>query len=143
MSVLLLCEAASAFDDLTLSNKDDIMVQQNKYSWPNLFRATHFVPATEYVRANRLRYLLIQEMNKMMDSVEYLHCSVFWRCDNLLITNFTGHPSVVMPNGFISPNKPTSIVFIGQLYDEGKLLAIAKKYQDATGFQMKHPEGFR
>lgn len=59
MSVLLMCEAASAFDELTLSNKDDLMIQQNKYSWPNLFRAAHCIPATEYIRANRIRICLL------------------------------------------------------------------------------------
>ena len=70
MSVILMAEAAAAFDELTLSNRDDLMVQQKKDRWPNLFRAAHFIPATEYIRANRLRYLLIQQMNEMMKKVD-------------------------------------------------------------------------
>jgi len=62
--------------------------------------------------------------------------------DNLLITNLTGHPSMVIPNGFSDPKKPLSIVFTGQLFEEGKLIAIAKKYQDATDFHLTHPPGF-
>jgi Asp-tRNA(Asn)/Glu-tRNA(Gln) amidotransferase A subunit family amidase len=141
MSVLLMCEAASAFDELTLTNRDDLMVQQNKYRWPNFFRAAHFVPATEYIRANRLRYLLIQKMDEVMKQVDVCIAPSL-AGDNLLVTNLTGHPSVVVPDGFIDEKTPTSIVFIGQLFDEGKLLAVAKKYQDATGFHLKHPPGF-
>jgi Asp-tRNA(Asn)/Glu-tRNA(Gln) amidotransferase A subunit family amidase len=59
--------------------------------------------------------------------------------DNLLVTNLTGNPAVCVPNGFVNEKTPASIVFIGQLYEEGKLLAAAKAYQDATGFQLKHP----
>jgi len=141
MSLLLMCEAASAFDELTLSNRDDLMVQQDRFNWPNFFRAAHFIPATEYLRANRLRYNLIQKMNEVMNTVDVCIAPSL-AGDNLLVTNLTGHPSVVVPNGFVEPRKLTSIVFIGQLFDEGKLLAVAKKYQDATGFQLKHPPGF-
>jgi Asp-tRNA(Asn)/Glu-tRNA(Gln) amidotransferase A subunit family amidase len=141
MSLLLMCEAASAFDELTLTNRDDEMVQQNKDRWPNLFRAAHFIPATEYIRANRLRYMLIQQMEYIMETVDVCIAPSL-AGDNLLITNLTGHPSVVVPDGFLDEKTPTSIVFIGQLFEEGKLLAIAKKYQDATGFQLKHPPGY-
>ncbi|TAH41339.1 MAG: amidase [Bacteroidetes bacterium] len=142
MSLLLECEVAAAFEELTLTNRDDEMVQQNKNRWPNYFRAAHFIPATEYIRANRLRYLLIQEMDRMMSRVD-LCIAPSLAGDNLLITNLTGHPSIVIPNGFINESSPTSIVFIGQLYEEGKLLSVAKKYQDKTAFHLIHPPLFK
>lgn len=138
VAILLFCESASAFDDLTLSNRDDLMAQQKKDRWPNYFRAAHFIPATEYIRANRLRYLLVQQMNNVMKQVDVCIAPSLTG-DNLLVTNLTGHPSVVVPNGFIDPKTPTSIVFTGQLFGEATLLAVAKAYQDATGFQLKHP----
>lgn len=138
MAILLMSEAASAFDELTLTNRDDLMVQQGKYRWPNFFRAAHFIPATEYVRANRLRYLLIQQMNEVMKQVD-LFVAPSLTGDNLLTTNLTGHPAVVLPDGFLDSKTPTSIVFTGQLFDEGRLLAVAKEYQDATGFHKQHP----
>ena len=141
MAMLLVCEAASAFDDLTLSNKDDLMVQQNRDRWPNIFRAAHFIPATEYIRASRLRWLLVQQMDELMKQVDiFIAPSLIG--DNLLVTNLTGHPSICIPNGFVDEKTPTSIVFTGQLYEEGKLIAIAKKYQDATNFHTKHPPLF-
>jgi Asp-tRNA(Asn)/Glu-tRNA(Gln) amidotransferase A subunit family amidase len=138
MSILLLCEAASAFDELTLSNTDDQMVQQRRDRWPNYFRAAHFIPATEYIRANRLRWKLIQQMEEQMNKVS-ICIAPSLSGDNLLVTNLTGHPSIVVPNGFSDPKTPVSIVFTGQLYDEGTLIAVTKKYQDATGFHKSHP----
>jgi Asp-tRNA(Asn)/Glu-tRNA(Gln) amidotransferase A subunit family amidase len=142
MSIILTAEASAAFDELTLSHRDDQMVQQRKDRWPNIFRAGHFIPATEYIRANRLRYLLVQEMDKMMNRVD-ICIAPSLAGDNLLVTNLSGHPSVVLPNGFINPKTPTSIVFIGQLFGEARLLAIAKKYQDATGWLTRHPPMFK
>ncbi len=141
MSVLLMCEAAAAFDDLTLSNHDDRMVQQGKYNWPNLFRAAHFIPATEYIRANRLRYLLVQQFDSLVSRYDLI-VAPSRAGDNLLVTNLTGHPSVVLPNGFLNGLTPVSLVFIGQLYGEATLIAAAKAYQDATGFHQKHPPLF-
>jgi Asp-tRNA(Asn)/Glu-tRNA(Gln) amidotransferase A subunit family amidase len=59
--------------------------------------------------------------------------------NNLLLTNLTGHPCVVLPNGFDKKGSPASISFMGRLYDEATTLAVAKAYQDATGFHRKHP----
>ncbi|MBI2618581.1 MAG: amidase [Ignavibacteriales bacterium] len=138
LSFILSAEAAAAFDDLTRSGKDDQMVRQIKNAWPNVFRAARFVPAVEYIQANRVRSLLIQDMATLMKDID-VYVAPSFGGDNLLLTNLTGHPCVVLPNGFTSEGTPTSISFIGRLYGEAKLLAAAKKYQDATGFHLKHP----
>jgi Asp-tRNA(Asn)/Glu-tRNA(Gln) amidotransferase A subunit family amidase len=140
-SIILSAEAAAAFDDLTRSGKDGLLVQQTKDSWPNEFRGSRMIPAVEYIQANRVRYMMIQEMEKLMNMVD---CYVAPSSDdaNLLLTNLTGHPCVVLPDGFSQQGTPTSISFIGRLFDEGTLLAVAKKYQDATDFHMKHPPLF-
>src|SRR5690606_6061925 len=62
ISIILDSEAGAAFDELTRSNMDDLLVMQTKGSWPNIFRTSHFIPAVEYINANRIRYLLIQKM---------------------------------------------------------------------------------
>lgn len=140
MSFILSAESAAAFDDLTLSNKDDKLVRQIRNAWPNVFRASRFIPAVEYIQANRLRYQLIQEMHKVMEKVDIYIAPSF--DTNLLLTNLTGHPCVVLPNGFNDKNSPVSISFMGRLYEEGKLIAFADAYQRATEFHKKHPEGF-
>lgn len=134
---ILSVEAAAAFDDLTLSNQDDQLAQQLKRSWPNLLRTARFVPAVEYVKANRIRSQLIAEMDQLFKDVDIIvHPS--WASDGLRISNLTGHPAVVVPNGF-KEGKPTSITFMGKLYREGDLLKIAKAYQDQAGFHLQHP----
>ncbi len=138
MTVILSAEAAAAFDDLTLSGKDDLLVRQIKNAWPNAFRSSRFIPAVEYVQANRARYLLIQEMAKVMKDID-VYVAPSFEGNNLLLTNLTGHPCVVAPNGFDQKGSPTSISFMGGLYDEAAVLAVAKVYQEATDFHFKHP----
>ena len=140
MGFILSAEAAAAFDELTLSGRDSLLVRQIKNAWPNVFRASRFVPAVEYIQANRARYQLIQEMAKMLENIDVYVSPSFG--PNLLLTNLSGHPCVVLPNGFDEEGSPTSISFMGKLYDEGTLLAFAKAYQDATDFHKKHPPLF-
>jgi Asp-tRNA(Asn)/Glu-tRNA(Gln) amidotransferase A subunit family amidase len=140
ISFILSAEAAAAFDELTLSGRDSLMVRQVKNAWPNVFRASRFIPAVEYIQANRIRYELIQKMAQLMEKVDLYVAPSFET--NLLLTNLSGHPCVVVPNGFNEEGSPTSISFTGRLYDEGKLLAFAKAYQDATDFHKKHPPLF-
>ncbi len=139
IAFILSAEAGAVFDELTRSNKDDLLVRQIKKAWPNEFRSSRFIPAVEYINANRIRNLLIQEMFKIMKEVN-VYLAPSWEGDNLLLTNLTGHPCVVLPNGFSDEGLPTSITFTGKLFDEGTLIAVAKKYQDATDHHLKHPE---
>ncbi len=141
ISFILWAEAAAAFDELTRSGKDDMMVRQVQLAWPNVFRASRFIPAVEYIQANRARFMLIQEMAIEMKKVD-LFVTPSFGGNNLLVTNLTGHPCVVVPNGFKENGSPTSISFIGQLYDEGTILAVAKAYEDATEWHKKHPPLF-
>jgi len=141
LSFVLTAEAAAAFDEITRTNQDDRMVRQIKDAWPNYFRGSRFIPAVEYIQANRLRRMVIDDMAKLMDSIDVYMAPAF-EGDNLLLTNLTGHPCVVLPDGFTKEGHPVSLTFIGRLYDEATLLAVAKAYQDATDFHKKHPKGF-
>ena len=138
ISFILSAEAAAAFDDLTRSGNDDLLVRQIKNAWPNSFRSSRFIPAVEYIQANRVRYLIIQDMQKLMNTVDVYVTPTFGG-SNLLLTNLTGNPCVVVPDGFTKEGSPTSITFVGQLFGEAKLLAVARRYQEATGFHLKHP----
>ena len=136
MLIILSAESGAAFEDLTLSNRDDMMVKQDKNAWPSGFRSSHFIPAVEYIQANRARAILIEEIHKKMKGLDAFIAPAFGQ--NLVATNLSGHPCVVLPNGFIN-GLPTSITFTGQLFGEGKLLKIAEAYQRASDFHKKQP----
>ena len=142
LSIILSAEAGAAFDELTRSDRDDLLVRQIKDAWPNVFRGSRFIPAVEYINANRIRFLLIQQMQEVMENID-LYVAPSWEGDNLLLTNLTSHPCVVLPNGFSEDGTPTSITFIGRLFDEGRLIAFAKKYQDTTDFNKTHPDNYK
>ncbi|MEJ2720608.1 MAG: amidase, partial [bacterium] len=92
----------------------------------------------------RVRFLVIQDMERILDDAGVdIYVAPSFGGSNLLLTNLTGHPCVVLPNGFNEEGGPVSISFIGRLYDEGELLGAANAYQRATEHHEKHPEGFR
>jgi Asp-tRNA(Asn)/Glu-tRNA(Gln) amidotransferase A subunit family amidase len=139
LSFILNAEAAAAFDELTRSNRDDLLVRQIKQAWPNSFRQARLIPAVEYIQANRIRTLLMEEMARKMKGID-VYIAPSFGGNNLLLTNLTGHPAVVVPNGFDEKGSPTSISFIGNLFEEAKTLRVAKAYQDVTDFHRKHPD---
>ena len=138
ISFLLSTEGAAAFDELTRSSDDDLLKQQTSGSWPSTFRKRRFVPAVEYLRAQRIRWLLIQDTAKVFEKVDAI-IAPSQAGRSVLLSNLTGHPCVVLPDGFSKDGTPTSICFIGKLFGEAELLAVAKKFQDATDFHKKHP----
>jgi Asp-tRNA(Asn)/Glu-tRNA(Gln) amidotransferase A subunit family amidase len=136
----LKAEAATAFDALTRSGRDEMLVRQVKNAWPNVFRQGQLVPAVDYLRANRVRTLLMQAMERVTAEVD-VWVSPSYGGDNLLLTNLTGHPAVVVPNGFRgSDGTPTSITFMAGLYREEDALSVAHAYQQATGFHLRRPD---
>ncbi len=138
LSFILNVEAAAAFDELTRSNRDDLLVRQIENAWPNVFRQARLIPAVEYIQANRIRSLLEQEMIQKMEGMD-VYVAPSFGGSNLLLTNLTGHPSVVVPNGFNKQGSPTSISFIGNLFEEEKILSLAKAFQEATDHHLKRP----
>jgi len=139
ISFILRAEAAAAFDELTRSNRDDLLVRQDRGAWPNSFRQARLIPAVEYIQANRLRTLLMQQMAETMEKID-VYIAPRRGGANLLITNLTGHPAVLVPNGHNEKEGPTPISFIGNLFEEASALRAAKAFQDATGFHLKHPD---
>jgi len=155
MRTILLAEAAAAFDDLTRSGRDKLLTRQTRDDWPNTFRSARFIPAVEYIQANRARMMAMDAMVKVFEQVDVIVAPTFG--PQLVMTNLTGHPAVILPNGVRGDDAPkpqirdgevqgggpgttVSLTFLGQLYGEAKLLAVAKAYQDATGFHLKHPK---
>ena len=141
VSIILNAESAAAFDELTRTNRDDLIERQDKDFWPNSFRAARTIPAVEYINANRYRYTLCQNMNAFMKNYDVLIVPTF-SGRQLSMTNLTGNPVVCMPIGFNQAGSPLSITLIGNLYDEATILAAAKAFQDKTDFNKKHPQKF-
>ena len=138
LRIILNAESAAAFDDLTRSGRVNEMKDS---SWPNSFRQSRLIPAVEYIQANRVRTLIMEEMDKVMKDVDVV-VTPSYGGNILLLTNLTGHPAVVVPAGFAQDGTPVSISFIGKLFGEAETLAVAKAYQDATGFHLKQPPQF-
>jgi Asp-tRNA(Asn)/Glu-tRNA(Gln) amidotransferase A subunit family amidase len=141
LRIILAAEASAAFDALTRSGKDDQLVRQDQNAWPNYFRESRFIPAVEYIQANRVRYVLIQELNKLFDEYDAILTPSFGG-PQLLATNLSGHPVVCIPNGFNESRSPTSFSIICGLFDEGTILYMASKFQDRTKFEDKRPPIF-
>ncbi|MBT0812098.1 amidase [Litoribacter ruber] len=141
MSIMLMAEGAAAFDELTRSGQDDLLVAQHKNAWPNLFRAARFIPAVEYIQASRQRAVLIEEMHELFSEYDVIITPTYGG-NQLLITNLTGHPALCLPNGFGENGSPTSITFLANLFDEEKLIMLGKAYQEKTEWEEKRPPLF-
>ena len=157
MVPLLTAEAAAAFDDLTISGRDRLLTEQGIEDWPNAFRIARFYPAVEYIQANRARTLAIRQVSALFEQVDII---VTPSTDTQLIaTNLTGHPALILPNGLRGadapkppaiddgdhddiggPGTPVSLTFLAGHYQDAKLAAFASAYQKATGFHKLHPK---
>ncbi len=143
MDVVIGAECAAQFDEMTRKNIDDLLTRQTKNDWPNQFRTARFVPAVEYINAQRHHYLLMQKVNEVVSQYDAIICPSRGGGNQSAITNLTGHPVVCVPTGFDArTNLPTGISFVGRLYDEGTILRIANFYQEHTGHEELHPKGF-
>ncbi len=133
ISFVLNTEAAAAFDDLTRSPgiKDESL-----NAWPNSFRTHRFVPAVEYIRAQRIRTLLMREMDRLMSTYDAFLSST--NSSTLSLTNLTGHPAVAVRAGFVA-NAPLMLMVTGRLYDEATMLRVALAHERATAWNAKNP----
>ena len=157
MTPLLTAEAAAAFDELTTSGRDRLLTEQGPEDWPNLFRIARLYPAVEYIQANRVRTLAIEQFARLFQQVDVIVTPTFG--EQLIATNLTGNPAVIVPNGLRGndapaaptvdtgeddsiggPGTPVSLTFLGGLYQDAKLCAFARAYQQATGFHKQHPK---
>ncbi len=160
MVPLLTAEAAASFDELTMTGRDKLLTAQGPYDWPNSFRTARFYPAVEYIQANRVRSLAIAQLSKLFEQVDVIVAPTGG--EQLLATNLTGHPAVIVPNGLRGddaphgtrsladdsgdddsiggPGTPVSLTFLAGHHQDARLLLLARAYQQATGFQKQHPK---
>jgi Asp-tRNA(Asn)/Glu-tRNA(Gln) amidotransferase A subunit family amidase len=141
VNVVLTAESGAAFDELTRTDRDTLIERQDKAFWPNIFRTARFIPAVEYINANRYRTQLCQTVQSFMKQYDVVIVPTFTG-NQLSITNLTGNPAVCLPIGFDEAGSPSSITLIGNLYDEASILLAAKAYQDRTSHHKKHPPKF-
>ena len=132
---LLEAEAAAAFDDVTRDGQVRTLKGQNPGDWPNSFRSSRLIPAVEYIRAQRIRTILVERFEKFMADWDVI---VMPSSALLTTTNLTGNPQVVLKCGFVN-GTPRSIGFLGRIYDEGAPLRVALAYEQATEWHKKHP----
>jgi len=157
MTALLTAEAAAAFDDLTLSGRDALLTEQGVEDWPNAFRTSRFYSAVDYIQANRARTLAVQQVSALFEQVDVIVTPT--NGTQLVATNLTGHPALIVPNGLRGadaprppnvddgdnddiggPGTPVSLTFLAGHYQDSKLAAFGRAYQLATGFERLHPE---
>jgi Asp-tRNA(Asn)/Glu-tRNA(Gln) amidotransferase A subunit family amidase len=141
---LLEAEAAAAFDDITRDGQVRTLRGQNPQDWPNSFRSSRLIPAVEYIRAQRVRTLLVEKFEKFMEPWDAL---VIPAQALLTTTNLTGNPQVVVKCGFTEATLqngaktpvPRTLGFLGKIYDEGAPLRVALAYEQATEWHRKNP----
>jgi len=141
LRIVLNAEAAAAFDELTRSGRDDLLVRQGTGAWPNSFRRARMIPAVEFLQANRVRTMVMGALDAALEGID-VFITPSYGGDVLLMTNLTGHPVVVLPSGFDEENHPASISFVGKLWGEADALRVARAWQDATGHHRKTPPLF-
>lgn len=154
---MLEAEAAAAFDELTRSGRDQLLTGQQPFDWPNQFRTARLYPAVDYIQAARARTLAVAEMTTLFADIDVLVTPSGGA--QLIATNFTGQPAVIVPSGFRGsdappspnledgalnnaggPGTPVSLTFLAPLYADAKACALAHAYQQKTGFQLLHPK---
>jgi Asp-tRNA(Asn)/Glu-tRNA(Gln) amidotransferase A subunit family amidase len=135
MDFLLTTEAAAAFDDLVRSDKLDLMATEPERSaWVGSFRLHEFVPAVQYIQANRARYRLMEAYHEFFKDMDVLVGSA------LGPTNLTGHPEMAFPHGFDSKGQPAVLRLTGRLFGDADILLLAHALQQRTDFHLRRPK---
>jgi Asp-tRNA(Asn)/Glu-tRNA(Gln) amidotransferase A subunit family amidase len=154
---ILSAEGAAAFDELTLSGRDALLTGQKSYDWPNSFRSARFIPAVDYIQAERALALAITAMHEVFQHFDVIVTPSGGT--QLTATNLCGQPAVIVPNGlrgadappfakdgeddwpsYGGPGTAVSITFLAPLYEDAKAVALANAYQQNTGFHRLHPK---
>ena len=163
LNLILFAEGAAAFEELTLSGGLSELKAQVPDAWPNLFRQARFLSAVDFVQADRMRRKVAQEMARVFSQVDLLLVPSL-RDEMLVITNFTGHPSLTLRAGFVEVRKarsdwapdpehplptfstprrvPHGVTLIGRPFDEGTLGAVGIALERAFAVAADRPTGF-
>jgi Asp-tRNA(Asn)/Glu-tRNA(Gln) amidotransferase A subunit family amidase len=138
LSIILRAESAAVFDELVRSGRVDLLERSSR---PRTLREARFIPAVEYINANRARALVMLALHEALREVDLFVAPT--SAENLSqVTNLTGHPVIAVPSGVRDDGTLASLAFVGQLWGEPKIVAAAREYQEATGFHLKRPPRF-
>jgi len=140
-----------------MTGRDSLLTEQGEQDWPNSFRIARFYPAVEYIQANRARTLAIQQVSALFEQVDIIVTPT--NGEQLVVTNLTGHPALIVPNGLRGtdappppkiddgdddniggPGTPVSLTFLAGHYQDATLAAFGAAYQQATNFHKQHPK---
>lgn len=154
---MLEAEGAAAFDQLTRSGRDALLIGQEPFDWPTSFRVARFYSAVDYINASRARTLALAKMTELFKDFDVIVTPS--QGVQLTATNLCGQPAVIVPNGLRGadaplppntedgslynaggPGTPVSITFLAPLYEDAKAAALAHAYQQKTGFHLLHPK---
>ncbi len=163
LNIILFAESAAAFEEITLNHQVDELKMQTPDAWPNTFRQSRFLSAVDFVQADRLRRMVAVEMERVMASVDLLLVPSL-RDEFLVITNFTGHPSLTLRAGFVEVSEarsdwapdpqhpvmkfatprrvPHGVSLVGRLFDEGTIGQAGMALEAAFGVAGERPKGF-
>jgi Asp-tRNA(Asn)/Glu-tRNA(Gln) amidotransferase A subunit family amidase len=163
LNLILFAEGAAAFEELTLSGGLRELKAQVPDAWPNIFRQARFLSAVDFVQADRLRRKVAEEMARLFSHVDLLLVPSV-RDEMLTITNFTGHPALVLRGGFIEVAKarsdwapdpahplptfnpprrvPHGVTLIGRLFEEGTMVNAGLALERAFGVVGERPPEF-
>src|ERR1700755_3400303 len=160
---ILFAEGAASFEELALNNELGSLKVQVPDAWPNLFRQARFLSAVDFVQADRLRRKVAQEMARVFSNVDLLLVPSL-RDEMLVISNFTGHPSLTLRAGFVNVSEarsdwapdpknplpkfnpprrvPHGVTLIGRLFDEGTVAKAGLALERSLNVVGEHPPGF-
>ena len=163
LNLILFAEGAAAFEELTLRGGLRELKAQVPDAWPNIFRQARFLSAVDFVQADRLRRKVAEEMARLFSQVDLLLVPSV-RDEMLTITNFTGHPALVLRAGFVEVAKarsdwapdpshpmptfspprrvPHGVTLIGRLFEEGTMVSAGLALERAFGVVKERPPGF-
>jgi Asp-tRNA(Asn)/Glu-tRNA(Gln) amidotransferase A subunit family amidase len=160
---ILFCESAAAHEELDLSGRSRQLKMQVPDAWPNFLRLSRFVSAVDYVQADRLRRRFADELARLFERVDVLLVPSL-RDESLVVTNYTGHPSLTIRTGFVEVREarsdwapdpanplprfdpprrvPHGVTLVGRLFDEGTMARVGLALERAGGVSSERPASF-
>jgi len=136
---LLNAEAGAMFDELVRGGGINELADTGVNGRANQLRASRFIPAVDYIRAQRARTILLQQMNGLFGMIDTLLAPA--SSDAVTIGNLTGHPAITVPCGF-TDGLPSGLMVMGPLYQEQRIMRVAAAFEAATTWHTSTPSAF-